>query len=112
LEESISAKGLALMKLTIRSKTLATVFFVAEVQGSYSSILGHEWIHGNRCVPSSLHQFLIQWVNNEVVIVHANSLSYTMADAPLLGGHDDMICLLGRDLAGFELAEEALFPFL
>ena len=74
------------MKLTIRSKTLATVFFVAEVQGSYSLILGREWIHGNRCVPSSLHQFLIQWVNNEVEIVHVDSSAYATADAPLLGG--------------------------
>jgi len=87
---SISAKGFALMKLTIRSKTLATVFFVAEVQGNYSLILGREWIHSNRCVPSSLHRFLIQWVNNEVEIVHVDSSSYTTADAPLLGGM--MIC--------------------
>ena len=56
---SISAKGFALMKLTIGSKTLAIIFFVAKVQGSYSMILRREWIHGNRCVPSSLHQFLI-----------------------------------------------------
>ena len=54
-ENSILAKGFVLMKLTIRSKTLATVFFVAGVQGSYSLILCHEWIHGNRCMPSSLH---------------------------------------------------------
>jgi hypothetical protein len=39
----ISAKRFALMKLTIGSKTLATVFFVAaEVQGSYNLILGRE----------------------------------------------------------------------
>jgi hypothetical protein len=31
----ILAKGFALMKLAIGSKTLATVFFVVEVQGSY-----------------------------------------------------------------------------
>jgi hypothetical protein len=52
---SISAKGFALMKLNIGSTTLTTIFFIAEVQGSYSLILGHEWIHGNRCAPSSLH---------------------------------------------------------
>ena len=57
--KSISAKGLVLMKLTIGSKMLATVFFVIEVQGSYSLIFGCEWIHGNQCVPSSLHQFVI-----------------------------------------------------
>jgi hypothetical protein len=109
----ILAKGLALMKLTIGSKTLATVFFVAaEMQGSYSLILGREWIHGNLCVPSSLHWFIIQWVDDEVEIVHADSLAYAMVDASLLGGHDDMICLSGRNLAGFESIEEALFPFL
>jgi hypothetical protein len=46
-------------------------------------------------------------VDNEVEIVHADSL----ADAPLLGGHDDMICLSRRDLTGFESLGEALFPF-
>jgi hypothetical protein len=55
---SISAKGFALMKLTIGRKTLATVF-IAKVQGSYSLILGRKWIQGNRCAPSSLHRFLI-----------------------------------------------------
>ena len=44
---SILSKGFTLMKLTIWSKTMATIFFVAEVQGSYSLILGHEWIDGN-----------------------------------------------------------------
>jgi hypothetical protein len=109
----ISARGLALMKLTIGSKTLATVFLIAaEVQGSYSLILGREWIHGNTCVPSSLHRFLIQWVDDEVEIVHADSSAYAMVDASLLGGHDDMICLSGRNLTGFESIEEALFLFL
>jgi hypothetical protein len=101
------AKGLVLMKLTIGSKTLATIFFVAaEVQGSYSLILGREWIHGNPCVPSSLHRFLIQWVDDEVEIVHADSSVYATADASLLGRHDDMICLSGRNLASFESIEE------
>jgi hypothetical protein len=82
------------------------------VQGSYNLILGREWIHDNRCVPSSLHQFLIQWVDNKVEIIHADSSAYATVDAPLLGGYNDMICLLGRDLASFDSLEEALFPFL
>jgi hypothetical protein len=45
--EAILAKGVASMELTVRSKTLATTFFVAEVQGSYSLILGCHWIHAN-----------------------------------------------------------------
>jgi hypothetical protein len=51
-------------------------------------------------------------VDDEVEIVHADSSAYAMADAFLLWGHDDMICLLGRNHAGFESIEEALFPFL
>lgn len=50
------------MELTIRSKTVATTFFVIDVQGSYNLILGCVLIHDNHCVPSSLHQFVIQWV--------------------------------------------------
>jgi len=53
--EQILAKGVASMELTIRSKILATTFFVAEMQGNYNLILGRDRIHGNHFVPSSLH---------------------------------------------------------
>jgi hypothetical protein len=51
--------GVISMELTIESKSLATVFFIVEVQGNYSVILDRDWIHANHCVPSTLHQFLI-----------------------------------------------------
>jgi hypothetical protein len=38
--EPIPAKGVASMELTIGSKTLPTAFFIADVQGNYSAILG------------------------------------------------------------------------
>ena len=56
--DSIGAKGVASMELTVGSKMLATAFFVSEVQGNFSLILGHDWIHANQCVASTLHQFL------------------------------------------------------
>jgi hypothetical protein len=101
--EPIPARGVANMELTIGSKTLATAFFVADVQGSYNLVLGRDWIHANRCVPSSLHQFLIQWVGEAVKVVHSDS-SFDVAatDAPTLGGHDAITCLSGRDLSSFE----------
>jgi hypothetical protein len=43
------------MELTVGSQSLATTFFVVEVQGNYSVILGRDWIHANRCIPSTLH---------------------------------------------------------
>jgi hypothetical protein len=55
----MEAWGVISMELTVGSKLLATAFFVIEVQGNYSVILGHDWIHANRCIPSTLHQFLI-----------------------------------------------------
>jgi hypothetical protein len=81
--EPILAKGVASMELTIESKTLATTFFVAEVQGSYTVILGHDWIHANWCVSSILHQFLIQWVGDDIEIVHADSTACSLS-------HSDM----------------------
>jgi hypothetical protein len=73
------------MELTVGSKSLATTFFVVEVQGNYSVILAHDWIHTNHCVPSTLHQFLIQWIDDEIEMAHTDALTYialadTMAD--------------------------------
>ena len=99
----IPARGVANMELTIGSKTLAMAFFVADVQGSYNLILRRDWIHANRCVPSSLHQFLIQWVGDAVEVVHSDSSAdVAAADAPTLGRHDAIACLSGRDLSSFE----------
>jgi hypothetical protein len=58
----IEARGVVSMELTMGSKSLATAFFVIEVQGNYSVILGYNWIYANHCIPSTLHQFLIQWI--------------------------------------------------
>ena len=62
--DPIGAKRVASMELTIGSKTLAITFFVSEVQGNFNLILGRDWIHANQCVPSTLHQFLIQWIGD------------------------------------------------
>ena len=40
--DPIGAKGVASMELTVGSKTLATAFFVSEVQGNFSLILGRD----------------------------------------------------------------------
>jgi hypothetical protein len=93
--EPIGAKGVAFMDLTIGSKNLATTFFITEVQGNYSVILGCDWIHANCCIPSTLHQFLVQWVGDDVEVVHADtSACVAMVDSSV-GTHDDVKCLLG-----------------
>jgi hypothetical protein len=50
---SIKAKGVTSFDLTIRTKALAAAFFVADVEGNYSLILGRDWIHDNQCIPST-----------------------------------------------------------
>ena len=102
-ENPIEAKGIASMELTIGSKTIATAFFVAEVQGNYSLILGRDWIHANLCILSTLHQFLIQWVGDEVEIVYVDaSACVAMANAPVIWSYDTARCLTGVDLTDYQ----------
>jgi hypothetical protein len=56
---SIKAKGVTSVELTIRTKTIAAAFFVADVEGNYSLIFGRDWIHANKCIPSTLHEMLL-----------------------------------------------------
>jgi hypothetical protein len=51
----MDARGVISMDLTVRSKSLATAFFVVEVQSNLCIILGCDWIHANCCIPSTLH---------------------------------------------------------
>jgi hypothetical protein len=91
------------MELTIGSKSLATAFFVVKVQGNYSVILDRDWIHASRCIPSILHQFLIQWINDEVKLVHTDVSAYiTQANATTDWQHGSTQCLSGKDLTGYD----------
>jgi hypothetical protein len=78
----MEVRGVISMELTVGSKSLATTFFIIEVQGNYSVILGRDWIHTNHCIPSTLHQFLIQWIDDKIEVVHADTSAYiALADA-------------------------------
>jgi hypothetical protein len=90
--DPIGAKGVAAMDLTEGSKTLATGFFVAEVQGNYSIILGRDWIHANHCIPSTLHHFLIQWAGDDIEVINTDtSACVAMVDSSIWT-HDDVKC--------------------
>jgi hypothetical protein len=102
--EPMGAKGVISMELTIGSKTLAMAFFVAETQGNFSLILGRDWIHANQCVSSTLHQFLIQWVGDEVEIVNGDASScVVVADISTMDNHENRKCLTGLDLSNLKL---------
>jgi hypothetical protein len=97
-DSSIKAKGVTSVELTIGTKILAVAFFVADVEGNYSLILGRDWIHATQCVPSTLHQMLLQWVGDDVEQVHVDaSACIAVADAPVLWTYETATCLIGVD---------------
>jgi hypothetical protein len=67
--EVMNTKGVMSVELTVGSTMLATSFFVVDVHGRYNLLLGHDWIHANGRVLSTLHQCLIQWAGEEVEVV-------------------------------------------
>jgi hypothetical protein len=100
--DRIGAKGVVSMELTMGSKTLASMFFVAEEQGNYSVILGQDWIHANGCIPSTLHKFFIQWVGVDVEVIHPDtSACVAMVDSSIWT-HEDVMCLSGLDLSDYD----------
>jgi hypothetical protein len=102
-DSSIKARGVTSVELTIGTKTLAAAFFIADVEGNYSLILGRDWIHANQCIPSTLHQMLIQWVGDDVEQVHADvSACIAVADAPILWTYETATCLTGVDFSDYQ----------
>jgi hypothetical protein len=101
--ELSEAKGIISMELTVGSKTLPTAFFVVDVKGRYNVLLGRDWIHANCCVPSTLHQCLIQWVDDNVEVVEAdNSACIAVTEVSVDWQLGNMQCLTGRDLSDYD----------
>ena len=80
LKDFEGVKGAICIELTIGSKTLPMTFFVISGKGAYNLLLGRDWIHANCCVPSTMHQCLVQWVGDKIEIVPGDS-SYVIASA-------------------------------
>jgi hypothetical protein len=78
-------------------------FFIVEVQGKYSVILGCDSIHASCCIPSTLHQFLIQLIDDEVAVVYADASFYiALADTTADWQHGSTQCPSGKDLTGYD----------
>jgi hypothetical protein len=102
-DSSIKARGVTSIELTIKTKTLTAAFFVADVEGNYNLILNKDWIHANQCIPSTLHQMLIQWVDDDVEQVHADvSACIAVANAPVLWTYETATCLTGVDFSDYQ----------
>jgi hypothetical protein len=70
--QTSEAQGVLSMDLMVGGKAVPTSFFVVNSKGSYIVLLGRDWIHANCCIPSTMHQCLIQWDGDEVEVVHVD----------------------------------------
>jgi hypothetical protein len=70
--QASEAQGVLNVDLTVGSKTVPTSFFIVSSKSTYTVLLGRDWIHANCCIPSMMHQCLIQWDGDEVEVVHAD----------------------------------------
>ena len=82
--------------MTIESKTLLTIFFVIDGNGSYSLLLSRDWIHANCCVPSTMHQCLIQCHGDDVVLVHVDDFVSIATTDPMYWDLEDFECFSSK----------------
>ena len=66
-------KGVILIKVKVGSKVDTVAFFVVNTDSAYNVLLGRDWINSNWVVPSSLHQVLVFWKDdNNIEVVKAD----------------------------------------
>jgi hypothetical protein len=96
-ENRSDTKGCVHVDLMIGSKTLLIAFFVIEGKGAYSLLLGRDWIHANCCIPSTMHQQLVQWVDDDIEVVQADDSVSVANVEPAFWEYQGIDCLLGKD---------------
>jgi hypothetical protein len=101
--DPMEAKGIICKEVTVGSKTVPTAFFVVDVKGRYNVLLGRDWIHTNECVPSTLHQCIMQWIGDEVEVVQANKeVCIAMAESQVDILCGKMECVSSKDLMRYD----------
>ena len=62
-------KGVIPIEVKVGSKMATVAFFVVNTDLAYNALLGRDWIHSNWVVPSSLHQVLVFWKDDNNIEV-------------------------------------------
>jgi hypothetical protein len=91
--------------LTVGSKTVPTSFFIVSSKSTYTILLRRDWIHANCCIPSMMHQCLIQWVGDEVEVVHADCSIEISLSAMSIWNIEDQEPISGISLEGCDRVE-------
>jgi hypothetical protein len=93
----LDTKGCVHVDLMIGSKTLLTTLFVIEGKGAYSLLLGRDWIHVNCCIPSTMHQQLVQWVDDDIEVFQADDLVSVANIEPAFWQYQGIDCFSRKD---------------
>jgi hypothetical protein len=87
------------------SKTVPTSFFIINSKSTYTVLLRRDWIHANFCIPSTMHQCLIQWDGDEVEVVHADDTIEISLAAMNVWDTEDQEPISGISLDGCDRVE-------
>jgi hypothetical protein len=103
--QTSEAQGVLNVDLTVGSKTILTSFFIVSSKSTYTLLLGRDWIPANCCIPSMMHQCLIQWDGDEVELVHANDSIEVSLAAMNIWDVEDQEPISGISLEGCDHVE-------
>jgi hypothetical protein len=93
------------MDLIVGSKIILTSFFIISSKSTYTILLRRDWIHANCCIPSTMHQCLIQWDGDEVEVVHADGSIKISLAAMSVWDAEDQEPISGISLEGCDHIE-------
>jgi hypothetical protein len=103
--QASKAQGVLNVDLTMGSKTIPTSFFIINSKSTYIVLLGRDWIHANCCIPSMMHQCLIQWDGDGVEVVHADDSIEISLAAMSIWDAEDQEPISGISLEGCDCLE-------
>jgi hypothetical protein len=103
--QTSEAQGVLSVDLAIGNKTIPTYFFIVNSKSAYNVLLGRDWIHTNCCIPSIMHQCLIQWDGDEVEVVHADDSIEISHAAMSIWDAEDQEPISGMSLEGCDRIE-------
>jgi hypothetical protein len=103
--QASEAQGILNVDLTVGSKTVPTSFFIVNSKSTYTVPLRRDWIHANCCIPSMMHQCLIQWDGDEVEVVHADDSIEISLAAMSVWDTEDQELISGISLEGCDRVE-------
>jgi hypothetical protein len=103
--QTSKAQGVLSVDLTVENKIVPTSFFIVNSKSTYNVLLGRDWIHANCCIPSTMHQCLIQWDRDEVEVVQADDSIEISHAAMSIWDAEDKEPISGISLEGCDRIE-------